>query len=173
MRLESYFGVILAFMLSFPAYGEEIGSSDTSGTMAVKKAETYGVPTGAANGQDVVTTRGSFTERPPETLPNEIKCLGSGEDGLRDAEIERRINRSGGALQAIYRRALRDNRDLSGSMKMLFNVEKDGSVSSITSVSTGSISSELERILIIRARVINFGTADATWKGECTVQFLP
>ena len=81
--------------------------------------------------------------------------------GGRDMESIRRVfEQHKGAIYAIYNRALRRDPEIRG--KYVFNIviEPSGAISSIKLVSSELGNSKLEKKLLTRIRVINFGPED-------------
>jgi len=78
--------------------------------------------------------------------------------GGRDVESIRKVlDRNKGAFYTIYRRALRQDPSLEGKVEMLIVVAPNGSVESCSIVSSELNSPALERKLLARVRLINFG----------------
>lgn len=67
------------------------------------------------------------------------------------------LDRNKGAFYTIYRRALRKDPSLEGKVTMMIVVEPNGSVSSVEIVSSELDDAKLERKLIARVKLINFG----------------
>ena len=67
------------------------------------------------------------------------------------------LDRNKGAFYTIYRRALRKDPSLEGKVTMLIVVEPDGRVSTCDIVSSELDDAKLERKLVARVKMINFG----------------
>jgi hypothetical protein len=79
-----------------------------------------------------------------------------------------------GALQAIYRRALRKDPSLEGKVVFSFVIEPDGGVSSAKVLSSDLNNPKLERKLSSRLKLINFGSEPvAQTPTQWAVDFLP
>lgn len=90
-------------------------------------------------------------------------------------EIRRMMDRSNGALQAIYQRALRSNPTLKGQIVLRLVIAADGSVTAADLVSSDLHDPEIEKKLLTRIRAINFGAIEgvAVWNDTYTLNFFP
>lgn len=87
----------------------------------------------------------------------------------RDVESIRQIlDRNKGAFYTIYRRALRKDPSLEGKVELLIVVASDGSVSSCSIISSELNSPSLERKLLARVKLINFGEQNV---GETSINY--
>lgn len=78
--------------------------------------------------------------------------------GGRDVESIRKVlDRNKGAFYTIYRRALRKDPSLEGRVDMLIVVAPDGRVASCSIISSELNDEALERKLLARVKLINFG----------------
>jgi len=75
-------------------------------------------------------------------------------------EVRKVIDRNKNAVYAIYNRALRKNPALEGKVKFKLVIESSGKVSSASIVSSDLNDPALERKLLSRIRLINFGKQD-------------
>jgi len=81
--------------------------------------------------------------------------------GGRDVESIRKVlDRNKGAFYTIYRRALRKDPSLEGKVEMLIVVAPNGRVSNCSIISSALNDSALEKKLIARVKLINFGMAN-------------
>lgn len=79
----------------------------------------------------------------------------------RDAESIRRVmEREKGAIYSMYSRALRKDPELEGKYVFKMVIQPDGSISSVTLVSSELGDPALERKMLARIRRINFGAID-------------
>lgn len=90
-------------------------------------------------------------------------------------EIRRMMDRSNGALQAIYQRALRSNPTLKGQIVLRLVIAADGSVTAADLVSSDLHDPEIEKKLLTRIKAINFGAIEgvAVWNDTYTLNFFP
>ncbi|NRA60543.1 MAG: AgmX/PglI C-terminal domain-containing protein [Psychrobium sp.] len=95
--------------------------------------------------------------------------------GERNTGSFRRVlDRNKGAFYTIYRRALRKDPALEGKVTMLIVVEPNGAVSSCKVTSSELSNAKLERKLIARMKLINFGQEDVVQTSfNYTFNFLP
>lgn len=77
-----------------------------------------------------------------------------------DEDIRKVMDRNKGAIFSIYNRALRQDPALEGKVSVKMVIEANGRVSSINIVSSELNNPLLERKLLARIRLINFGAAD-------------
>lgn len=94
------------------------------------------------------------------TEPKKNNLQGKGESQQRQRKIDvirLVLDRNKGAFYTIYRRALRQDPTLEGKVTMMIIVEPDGRVSGATIVSSALEAPALERKLIARVKLINFG----------------
>jgi protein TonB len=79
-----------------------------------------------------------------------------------EEDIRKVMDKNKGAIDAIYNRALRKNPTLEGKVVFKMVIEPNGRVSSASIVSSELEDPALERKLLSRIRLINFGAADVT-----------
>ncbi|WP_340678028.1 AgmX/PglI C-terminal domain-containing protein [Paraglaciecola sp.] len=83
--------------------------------------------------------------------------------GSRNIESIRQVlDANKGGIYAIYRRALRSDASLQGKLTVNIQIEADGSVSAIKLVFSELASPELEKDLLARISLINFGPQNVT-----------
>lgn len=95
--------------------------------------------------------------------------------GDRDIESIRRVlDANKGAVYALYRRALRQDPSLEGKVTVKLVIEPDGSLSLVSLIDSELEAPELERKLLSRIRLINFGPDTVTQTElEYAFNFLP
>jgi hypothetical protein len=83
--------------------------------------------------------------------------------GSRETESIRKVlDANKGAIYAIYRKALRSDPSLQGKVTVNLQIEPDGSVSTVKLVFSELNSSDVEKKLLNRIRLINFGSQSVT-----------
>jgi len=83
--------------------------------------------------------------------------------GNRDTESIRKVlDANKGAIYAIYRKALRSDPSLQGKLTVNLKIEPNGSVSTVKLVFSELGSPEVEKKLLNRIRLINFGELQVT-----------
>ncbi|MFV8780883.1 AgmX/PglI C-terminal domain-containing protein [Microbulbifer sp. SA54] len=97
------------------------------------------------------------------------------ERGTRGEESIRQIMEANkGAIFAIYNRALRRDPTLAGKVTVKLVIEANGTISAVTLVSSELGDDDLERKLLARIRLINFGTANVEKSTlNYSIDFLP
>lgn len=75
-------------------------------------------------------------------------------------EIQLTFDRALGSFYAMHIRALRDNPSLSGKVILMFTIESSGQVSAASIVSSELGDPDLERKIIARVLLLNFGAKD-------------
>jgi TonB family protein len=80
-----------------------------------------------------------------------------GTPGRSDESVRKIFDQNKGAVFAIYNRALRKDPSLQGKVTVRLVIEPNGTVSSAKLVSSALNSPALERKLLARIRLINFG----------------
>jgi TonB family protein len=90
-------------------------------------------------------------------------------------EIKLAFDANKSAIFGIYRRALRSNPLLEGSVVFKLTVDPSGQVTACSIVSSDLKDRELEEKLVARIQLINFGTRPRleTWTGNFKMDFLP
>ena len=89
-------------------------------------------------------------------------------------EIQLVFDRNKGAIYTIYNRALRDNPSLRGKMLVNMTIAPDGSVTRCVLVSSELGDPELERKVIARVMLINFGAKSVPpFTLDYPIYFLP
>ena len=83
--------------------------------------------------------------------------------GSRETESIRKVlDANKGAIYAIYRKALRSDPSLQGKVTVNLQIEPDGSVSTVKLVFSELNSADVEKKLLNRIRLINFGSQSVT-----------
>lgn len=97
------------------------------------------------------------------------------ERGTRGEESIRQIMEANkGAIFAIYNRALRRDPTLAGKVTVKLIIEANGTISGVSLVSSELASADLERKLLARIRLINFGSANVEKSTlNYSIDFLP
>lgn len=95
--------------------------------------------------------------------------------GDRDIELIRKtLDANKGAVYSLYRRALRQDPALEGKVTVSLTIEPDGSLSDVTLISSELNNDALEKKLLARIGMINFGAANVKQtKLEYAFNFLP
>lgn len=83
-------------------------------------------------------------------------------------EIQLIMDRNKGGIYAIYNRALRRNPALQGKLVIKLSIAPSGAVSAVSVVSSELRDADLERKVLARVRLINFGAKDVP---EITINY--
>lgn len=75
-------------------------------------------------------------------------------------EIQLVMDRNKGGLYAIYNRALRRNPALAGKLVLKMTIAPNGAITAVSIVSSELADDDLERKVLARVRLINFGAKD-------------
>ena len=97
------------------------------------------------------------------------------ERGTRGEESIRQVMEANkGAIFAIYNRALRRDPTLAGKVTVKLVIEANGTISGVSLVSSELDNADLERKLLARIRLINFGAANVEKSTlNYSIDFLP
>lgn len=100
-----------------------------------------------------------------------------GKDGKmhRTAEdIRKTFDNNGGRLNNLYQRALRDNPNMQGTVRLKLTIAPNGSVTSVSIASTQLDNKELEDKIKALVLSFNFGAYDVEiWNGSHDLNFFP
>jgi protein TonB len=131
-------------------------AASSGGISGAGTGETRRAQTGAGLGQRRTTTVDSPLGRGPDKpKPGQSgdKALG----GRTLEEIQLAFDRSKGAFYSIFNRALRDNPNLRGKMVVSLTIAPNGAVTACELVSSELGDPDLERKVIQRVMLMNFG----------------
>lgn len=108
------------------------------------------------------------------TAGGAVQRAGSGKASRSIEEIRLVFERHKGAIYALYNRALRDTPGLQGKVVLELRIAPDGNVAGVRLVSSELDATELERKLLARVQMFDFGAKDVevmvvSWP----VDFLP
>ncbi len=99
---------------------------------------------------------------------------GAGSSGRSDESVRKVFDRNKGSIFSIYNRALRKDPSLQGKVTIKLVIEPSGAVSSVKLVSSELNNPTLERKLIARVKLINFGAEEvARTTVNYSFDFLP
>lgn len=98
----------------------------------------------------------------------EVTTTGNGRSVRSDESIRKVMDRNKGSIYTIYNRALRRDPALQGKVTVQLVIEPDGSVSSVKLLSSELGDADLERKLLARIRMIDFGAASV---GRTTLKY--
>ncbi len=126
---------------------------------------------------DVMNLGANTTAADRAKATNADSAAGSGQRGVgarSNDNIQQHFDAAKSAIFALYHRALRSNPGLQGKVVFRLEIQPDGSVSACEIVASDLGDSELERKLLARVRLINFGAANVrVWRDTYRMDFFP
>lgn len=147
-----------------------------SGGVAVAKASSGGGGSGklgAAPGGGMQASQVKSAIADPAAKAAEKR--GAGGKARRTTEdVQLVFDRNKGAIYSLYRRALRENPALEGTVVLRLEIQPNGSVSRCDVVSSELKDPDLERKIVTKVKSINFGKMDVdVWNDSYPISFIP
>ncbi|MFZ3192708.1 MAG: TonB family protein [Moraxellaceae bacterium] len=106
------------------------------------------------------------------STPATAASTSSGKSGRND--VDRVINQAKGRLQAAYQRALDDDPTMEGNVVVRLKIKADGSVTSVSIVSSALNNKALEEKFLTILRGLKFSDGEfEEWNNTYTLNFLP
>jgi len=142
-----------------------------SGGVATAKASSGGGGSGNLAGVKSSTVESAIAD----PVAQEEKRTGRGGKALRTTEdIQLVFDRYKGSIYSLYRRALRSNPALQGTVVLRLVIQPDGTVSKCDVVSSELKDPDLERKIVLKIKQINFGAMNVeTWNDTYPISFIP
>lgn len=142
-----------------------------SGGVAVSKASSGGGGSGSL--ANVSSTKVESTIVSPAAQQAEKR--GPGGKARRTTEdVQLVFDRNKGAIYSLYRRALRENPALEGTLVLRMEIQPNGTVSKCEVVSSELKDADLERKIVLKIKQINFGKMDVdVWRDTYPISFIP
>lgn len=98
----------------------------------------------------------------------------SGKARRTTEQIQVVFDRYKGQINTIYRRALREDPSLEGTLLLRLEIQPNGSVTACSVVSSELGNPDLERKIVVKVKSLNFGAANVeVWKGNFPIKFFP
>ena len=142
-----------------------------SGGVAVSKASSGGGGTGTLAGAVTTQVESSIED------PAAEKAKRRGKDGKArrtTEDIQLVFDRHKGGIYSLYRRALRKNPALEGTVVLRLVIQPSGEVTKCEVVSSELEDPALERKIVLKIKRINFGAMDVeVWDDTYPVSFIP
>lgn len=127
----------------------------------------------AIAGRSTSTVQGSSAERSRQSQAAK-RSSSSGSSGRSDEEIRLVLERAKASLYTLYNRELRKNPLLKGKVIFELVIEPSGKIGNAKIVSSELASPELEKKLLARIKLLDFGARDvARTTTKWAVSFLP
>lgn len=147
-----------------------------SGGVAVAKASSGGGGTGklgAAPGSGMQASQVKSSIADPAAKAAEKR--GTGGKARRTTEdVQLVFDRNKGTIYSLYRRALRENPALEGTVVLRLQIQPNGTVTRCEIVSSELKDPDLERKIVLKVKSINFGKMDVdVWNDTYPISFIP
>lgn len=144
-----------------------------SGGVAVAKASSGGGGTGSLAAGSVSASKVESSIASPAAQQAEKRGPG-GKSRRTTEDVQLVFDRNKGGIYSLYRRALRENPALEGTLVLRLEIQPDGSVTKCEVVSSELKDADLERKIVAKVRSINFGRMDVdVWRDTYPISFIP
>lgn len=153
-------------------------------TTSASQATQSNLQVAAASKTDKPAVSGTMSDRrSADVSQNQIKdqarstpaaavSNSSGKGGRKD--VDRVINQAKGRMQNAYQRALDDDPTMEGNVVVRLKIKADGSVASVSIVSSALNNAKLEKDFLSMLRGLKFSDGDfEEWDNTYTFNFLP
>ena len=150
-----------------------IGTSAIGGSGGVSTSKASSGGGGSGNLAGVATTKVESGIQEEAQLQQAVRER-QGSTKRSDENIELVFDRNKGSINALYRRALRQNPTLEGTLVLKLEIQPDGSVTRCEVVSSELDDEGLERKIVLKVRRMNFGSQSVeVWQGTHRLNFFP
>lgn len=137
------------------------GAGTVGGTGRLAKASTTAVASSIAKVADPVKQAAA-------------KTGASGKARRTTEQIQLVFDRYKGQIYSIYRRALREDPGLEGTLLLKLQIQPNGTVTACSVVSSELGNPDLERKIVVKVKQLNFGNANVeVWSGNFPIKFFP
>lgn len=142
-----------------------------SGGVSTSRASSGGGGSGSLAGVSSTKVESQIADPAAE----KAKRKGSGGKARRSTEdIQLVFDRHKGSIYSLYRRALRNNPALEGSVVLRLEIQPDGTVTKCEVVSSELGDEALERKIVLKVKRINFGAMNVdVWRDTYPISFIP
>ena len=150
-----------------------------SGGVAIAKASSGGGGTGRLGGGGAGGAGAMPTTQMKSAIADpaaqQAEKRGKGGKARRTTEdVQLVFDRNKGAIYSLYRRALRENPALEGTLVLRLEIQPNGAVSRCEVVSSELKDPDLERKIVTKVKSINFGKLDVdVWNDSYPISFIP
>lgn len=151
-----------------------------SGGVAVAKASTGGGGAGTVGGTGRLggtksTAVASAIAKIADPVKQAAATTGASGKARRTTEqIQLIFDRYKSQFNALYRRAMREDPSLEGTILLSLEIQPNGSVSKCTVVSSELGNADLERKIVVKVKQLNFGSANVdVWRNNFPIKFFP
>ena len=150
------------------------GSSGGVTTTRASNAPNPNNRVGQLSGAETTKIESQLTEVVAASAAKESGRSSSGKSRRTTEEIQLVFSRNKSAINAIYRRALRQNPTLEGTVVLALEIQPNGTVSKCEVVSSELDDPALEQKIVSRVKLINFGNANVeVWDDTYSISFFP
>ena len=142
-----------------------------SGGVSVSRASSGGGGTGTLAG-----VKATKVESPVEDVAaQKEEKRGKGGKARRTTEdVQLVFDRNKGAIYSLYRRALRENPALEGTVVLRIEIQPSGAVTKCVVVSSELKDPDLEHKIVLKVKRMNFGKKDVeVWNDTYPISFIP
>lgn len=147
-----------------------------SGGVAVAKASSGGGGSGKLGSTPGGGMKASqVTSAIADPAAKAAEKRGAGGKARRTTEdVQLVFDRNKGAIYSLYRRALRENPALEGTVVLRLQIQPNGTVTKCDVVSSELKDPDLERKIVLKVKSINFGKMDVdVWNETYPISFIP
>jgi outer membrane biosynthesis protein TonB len=145
-----------------------------SGGVSVSRASSGGGGSGSLAGVTTTQVESSLTDASSEVAKRAVSTGSTGTARRTTEEIQLVFDQHKGSIFSLYRRALRSNPTLEGTLVLRLIIQPDGSVSRCEVVSSQLKDADLERRIVLRIQQINFGARNVeVWNDTYPLNFIP
>lgn len=147
------------------------GSSTAQFAAAGKTDKTSVGGNGLSDRKSTDVSQGQIKDR-TQSAPTSAAATGASKSARND--VDRVINQAKGRLQAAYQRALDDDPSMEGNVVVRLKIKADGTVASVSIVSSALNNKALEDKFLTILRGLKFSDGDfEEWNNTYTLNFLP
>jgi outer membrane biosynthesis protein TonB len=141
--------------------------------VSVSRASTGGGGSGTLAGVTGTQVQSTVVDAAAEAAKR-TRAASGGKARRTTEEIQLVFDQHKGSIYSLYRRALRSNPTLEGTLVLRLVIEPNGQVSRCEVVSSALNDAELERRIVLKVKQINFGARDVEiWSDTYPLNFIP
>lgn len=152
-----------------------------SGGVSVAKASTGGGGAGTVGGTGrLAKTSTTAVSSAIAAIADPVKQNASkpgtagGKARRTTEQVQLVFDRYKGQIYSLYRRALREDPSLEGTLLLRLEIQPNGTVSKCTVVSSELGNADLERKIVLKVKQLNFGSSNVeVWSNNFPIKFFP
>ena len=143
----------------------------SSGGVSTSKASSGGGGSGSLAGVQSTQVESQIAD---PTAEKETRRGADGKARRSTEDIQLVFDKYKGSIYSLYRRALRKNPALEGTVVLSMVIQPDGTVTKCEVVSSELNDADLERKIVLKVKRINFGAMDVgVWQDTYPISFIP